>query len=230
MAGMLWIDQSVSRLNLVAGTKDPGGGPWPGTSEVDRHSRPNTLAAFNAGFLMRDARGGFYEDGHHVRGLRDHQASVVITRDGRATVSEWGRDVHLSRDIWAVRQNLALIVDHRRVLRGLTRNNHFTWGSRRSQLEYVWRSGIGVDARGHLMYIAGDKFALGTLAAAFVQAGAVRAMELDIHFDEVTANLFSPGRGHPGRLIGTKLLPGMPRPATRYLQPDQRDFFTVTLR
>lgn len=229
-AGVLWIDQSQSRLDLVAGTMQPGGGPWPGHAEVDTRHRPATVAAFNAGFLMRDAQGGFYENGHRARRLRNGQASVVIRRDGRATVGRWGRDVALTPDVWAVRQNLALIVDHGRAVRGLTRNGHFRWGSRRSQLEYVWRSGIGVDPQGHLIYIAGDKFNLTTLAAAFVQAHAIRAMELDIHFGEVSANLYSPGNGTSNHVNASKLLPGMPRPATRYLQPDQRDFFTVRLR
>ncbi len=196
----------------------------------DYVTKPFRAAELTAGFLMRDARGGFYEGGHHARRLRDQEASVVIFRNGHATVAKWGRDAHFSQDVWAVRQNLALIVDHGRAVQGLRRNNHFIWGSRRSQLEYVWRSGIGIDARGQLIYIAGDKFALTTLASAFVQVGAVRAMELDIHFHEVTANLFTPRGPGPNALNATKLLPGMPRPATRYLQPDQRDFFTVTLR
>ena len=55
-------------------------------------------------------------------------------------------------------------------------------------------------------------------------------MELDIHYDMVTANLFTPAAPPPRPDDATKLLPSMPRPATRYLQPDQRDFFTVTLR
>lgn len=230
VAGELWVDPSQARLNLVAGTKDPGGGPWPGTSQVDPRQRSITLAAFNSGFLMGGAHGGFYENGRTYKRLRPGKASVVIARNGRPTVAQWGRDVRSMQGVAAVRQNLALIVDHGRAVKGLTRNTHFSWGSRQSQLEYVWRSGLGVDAAGHLIYIAGNKFTLTTLAAALVQAHAVRAMELDIHNDMVTANLFAPEPNHPGQVRAAKLLPQMPRPATRYLQPDQRDFFTVTLR
>lgn len=230
VAGELWLDPSQARLNLLAGTKDPGGGPWPGSAQVAPSQRSSTLAAFNSGFLMSGAHGGFYENGHTVRRLRPGKASVVISSDGRPTIAEWGRDFRSTRGLAAVRQNLALIVDHGRAVRGLTRNTHFSWGSRRSQLEYVWRSGVGVDAGGHLIYIAGNTFTLKTLAAALVQAHAVRAMELDIHNDMVTANLFTPEPDHPGQVRAVKLLPQMPRPATRYLQPDQRDFFTVQLR
>ncbi|MDQ6696241.1 MAG: phosphodiester glycosidase family protein [Actinomycetota bacterium] len=230
VAGELWIDPSQARLHLVAGTKDPGGGPWPGMAEIEPGQRSTTLAAFNSGFLMAGAHGGFYENGRTYKRLRRGKASVVISPNGRATVAQWGRDIGSTRGVAAVRQNLALIVDHGHPVRGLTRNTHFEWGSRQSQLEYVWRSGLGVDAQGHLIYIAGNKFTLTTLAAALVQAHAVRAMELDIHNDMVSANLFSPQPGHVGGVRAWKLLPQMPRPATRYLQPDQRDFFTVSLR
>ena len=79
------------------------------------------------------------------------------------------------------------------------------------------------------MYVAGNHFTLTTLAAALTQAGAVRGMQLDIHTPMVTANLFKLGSGDP-RSAPLKLLPAMSRPADRYQAPDQRDFFTVTLR
>jgi hypothetical protein len=57
-------------------------------------------------------------------------------------------------------------------------------------------------------------------------AGAVRAMELDINYDWATFNFYGTfSAGDP-----TKLLPGMSRPATRYLSPDDRDFFAVYAR
>ena len=109
----------------------------------------------------------------------------------------------------------------RAAVKGLTRNTDFRWGTHRSQLEYVWRSALGISAQGHLIYIAGNYFTPSTLAKALVEAHAVRGMQLDIHNDMVTANLFTPQRLHPGVIHATKLLPSMPRPATRYLQPDR---------
>ena len=54
----------------------------------------------------------------------------------------------------------------------------------------------------------------------------VRAMELDINYEWTTFNFYSTfGAGGP-----TKLLPGMSRPATRYLSPDDRDFLAVYAR
>lgn len=51
-------------------------------------------------------------------------------------------------------------------------------------------------------------------------------MELDIHRDMVTFNLFT----HEAGVSGHKLLPDMTRSADRYLNPDWRDFLMVTPR
>ena len=62
------------------------------------------------------------------------------------------------------------------------------------------------------------------------EAGVVRGMELDIHPEMVTFNIFHPTDRMSTGVTGAKLLPDMQRPAGRYLVPDQRDFFAVTLR
>jgi hypothetical protein len=41
---------------------------------------------------------------------------------------------------------------------------------------YTWRSGLGVDAAGNLVYVGGSGLNLVTLANALVQAGAVRGL------------------------------------------------------
>ena len=45
----------------------------------------------------------------------------------------------------------------------------------------VWRSGVGIDRRGNLIYAAANDQTVGSLAAILIHAGAVRAMELDIN-------------------------------------------------
>jgi len=45
----------------------------------------------------------------------------------------------------------------------------------------VWRSGIGVDRHGNLIYVAGEDQTVKSLATTLLHAGAVRAMELDIN-------------------------------------------------
>jgi hypothetical protein len=86
---------------------------------------------------------------------------------------------------------------------------------------YTWRSGLGVDAVGNLVYVGGSGLNLVTSANALVQAGAVRGMQSDIH-NQVVAFLSYPS--------GVKPLPDMPGSLDCYPVPDRRDFFAVTLR
>ena len=51
-------------------------------------------------------------------------------------------------------------------------------------------------------------------------------MQLDINSYWVTFNSYAP----PAPAQPSSLLPGMTRPVTRYLSPDDRDFFAVYLR
>jgi hypothetical protein len=131
-------------------------------------------------------------------------------------------------DVFAVRQNLDLIVDAAHPVAGLTLNVDQRWGSAKNQFQYTWRSGLGVDATGNLIYVGGAGMNLATLAGALTRAGAVRGMELDIHGAMV--DFFSYPHGGDATSAGVKLLPAMPNGPSRYLVPDQRDFFAVTLR
>jgi hypothetical protein len=226
VAGM-WIDRSQTHPKLVAGTKEPGGSGWPWGAEIPPQLRTQVLAAFNGGFRMKDANGGFEVDGRVAVPLRVGAASLVISRDGTARIGRWGIDVGRDPTVVGVRQNLQLIVDGGHPVPGLDQNADGAWGTSHVQLEHTWRSALGVDAHGNLVYVAGAGLNLQTLATAITQAGAVRAMELDIHDPVVTCNLYEPDPAHPGSVIARKLIPTMQRPATRYLQPDQRDFIAI---
>jgi hypothetical protein len=100
------------------------------------------------------------------------------------------------------------------------------WDATLGNAVRVWRSGVGVDARGNLIYAVADHQTVGSLAEILRRARAIRAMELDI-------NTYWPSfityRG-PGAVGAANLLPGMDRSAQRYLTPDGRDFFAVYLR
>jgi len=229
IVGAAWLDQSLTSTRLIAGTREPGG-PSPEGAQVPPQLRSTLVAAFNSGWKMKDISGGFYAGGRMAVPLRDGSASLVIDTAGRVTVGQWGRDVAMSPQVAAVRQNLALVVDRGRPVPGLADNSSGAWGSARNQFQYTWRSGVGTDRSGNLVYVAGDKLTLAGLARAMVGAGVQRGMELDIHPGMVTFTTFHPVAGAPFGLAGTKLLPDMSQPAIRYLQPDQRDFFAVTLR
>jgi hypothetical protein len=229
-ANVVRFDQQATKLVLVPGLGEPGGRNWAWGSGIPRPQRPAVIAAFNAGFKFRQTRGGFYSEGHHaVRPLARGLASIVIRRDGTADVAKWGRDATLTSDVVSVRQNLDLIVDHGHPVSRLRNDTGLRWGSARSQFQYTWRSAIGVDAAGRLIYLAGSDMTLMQLADAMSMAGAVRAMQLDIHDGVVTFNWFHRDATGSG-VTGSKLMPSMQRSSTRFLAPDWRDFLAVTVR
>ena len=77
------------------------------------------------------------------------------------------------------RQNLPLIVDQGRVNPNLSDGPE--WGATLGNAILVWRSGIGVDAHGNLIYAAANDQTVAGSRALMIHAGAVRAMELDIN-------------------------------------------------
>ncbi len=225
-AGLAWMDTSLLRLVLHPGTQEPGGGRWSQPPQLSAADRPAVLGAFNGGFRLDAARGGFYEGGRTVGVLRNGAASLVITTDGQAQVGQWGRDVHPGRSVVAVRQNLDLLVDGGQVAPGLDSNSRHRWGATIGNRLYVWRSGVGQTATGALVYAAGDRLSAATLAELLRRAGSVRAMELDINA-EWTSYVLYPTAAFPTE---RNLLPDMQRSAKRYDTTGSRDFVAVLRR
>jgi membrane-associated phospholipid phosphatase len=226
----LWVDHRLTRPQLVAGTREPTG-RWPWGAEIPVELRSRVVAAFNGGFRLGDNVGGFWLGGRVGRPLVPGRASLVIRRDGSVDVVAWRSALQADRSIVAVRQNLDLVIDHGRAEPGIGRNSESRkWSNRYLQAEWTWRSGVGVDRHGNLVYVAGSKLDLAGLTRAMLQAGIVRGMELDMHPGVVTCNLYVPDANVPSGVVARKLIPSMTRPATRYLQPDQRDFIALELR
>jgi hypothetical protein len=228
VAGIARFDQNLVAAHLIAGTKEPSGQGWPENGQVPAALQPGLVATFNSGWKITDAQGGFLADGRTAKPLRDGSASAVIDTTGRVVIGAWNRDVGPGPGVAAVRQNLALVVENGTPVPGLDVNTDSRWGSAKNQLQYTWRSGLGTDANGDLIYVGGNQLTLQTLADTLTAAGAVTAMELDIHPAMVA--LFSYAHAPDGTPTGTLLLPTMDAPAQRYLVPDQRDFFAITAR
>ena len=57
------------------------------------------------------------------------------------------------------------------------------WGYTLGGVTRVWRTGVGIDRRGNLIYVAADDQTVITLAKILQHVGAVRAMEFDINPD-----------------------------------------------
>jgi hypothetical protein len=227
VAGIAWIRASDTVAHLVAGTTQPGGPTWPGGARVAPKDVPSLVATFNSGWRFQDLLGGFYENGRYSRPLEQGAGSIVIDRAGRVTIGRWGQDVSMSPSVVAVRQNLHLIVVGGAAAPGIA-DASGPWGVPGNQRQFTWRSGLGVDARGNLIYVAGNHMTLRVLTNALVAAKAVRAVELDMHTGMVFFARWVQSKG--GAVAPQKLLPSMPSAADRFLRADQRDFFYVTLR
>ncbi|HEX5587784.1 MAG TPA: hypothetical protein VFZ17_10775, partial [Acidimicrobiia bacterium] len=224
---LMWLDTKLLKATYVPGLQEPGGGPNPWGSQIPPEARGSLIAAFNSGFKMDSARGGVYFGGQEVRGLVPGSASIVIFKDGSASVGVWGRDFAMGPTIESVRQNLELLVDNGQLNPALQENDTTAFGATLGNNVYVWRSGVGVTATGALVYAGGPAMSVVSLAKTLQNAGAVRAMELDINTDWVSAYTYvNENAADPNSpVIGIKLGGDMSRGGDRYLQPGERDFF-----
>ena len=245
--GLTWMDSKLLKFQLFPGTEEPGG-RWDNPGQVPMDQRLELVAAFNGGFRMQDARGGFYLNGQTRGTLRDGAASLVFYSDGRVQVGKWGRDATMTPDVVGVRQNLDLIIDNGggppnpggspggtaapgQPVPGLTDNADGAWGATFGNKILAWRSAVGVTADGAVVYGYGDGLGSLSLAQLMLRAGCVRAMQLDINTVWTTFNFYAATRFlDPTSVEGVKLLPEAFKGANRYLSPDARDFIGVFMR
>jgi hypothetical protein len=221
--GLAWIDTKRTRIRLNAGRIEPTVTLPSRAMEVPLSTRDRLLATFNSGFKLSDSLGGYTIYGHTYAAMRKGLATIIGYQDGRINILDWTHGPTAPSSVSFARQNLPLIVDHGRPNPQL--GNSSVWGATIGAAVLVWRSGIGVDRHGNLIYAAGNDQTAESLAGALIRAGAVRAMELDINPYWVRFITYS---GF-GALGPSNLLPDMNRVATRYLTPDDRDFFAVYL-
>jgi len=90
----------------------------------------------------------------------------------------------------------------------------------------VWRTGLGIDPQGNLLYLAAPNQTALSLGRLLLHAGAVRAMQLDI-------NPAWPVFVTYGRRGGGSPSPFVPNPnqsATTFLYRSIKDFFALYLR
>jgi hypothetical protein len=224
VAGVAWFDHRRTAVSLYPGLHEPPGGATAGAGEVPTGRRRALLATFNSGFKHKDSGGGFFAQGRLVEPMVAGQGTIVAMQDGRVDVRAWHGGARVGAGVAFARQNLPLIVDGGRPNPNLSDGPQ--WGATLGNAILVWRSGVGVDRRGNLLYAAGPSLGVAGLARILIHAGAVRAVELDINSYWVTLNTY----GLSGALDARALLPSMHRSTQRYLTPDDRDFFAVYLR
>jgi hypothetical protein len=241
-AGLAWMDTRLLAARLYSGSLSPGGGPYRFTAPIRPAQAATLVAAFNGGFKMQDARGGYYTEGRTVVPLVRGAASLVIYADGSVSLGAWGSGVTMTRAVASVRQNLVLLVANGRPTPRVTTRTWRFWGSTCSAIscghglpgvEHQWRSGLGITADGALVYTAGPALDPLQLAQLLVRAGAVRAMELDINPAWPVFASYSPASsaGLAAPSNGSKLLASTDHgPGAFFSRAWARDFITMSAR
>jgi hypothetical protein len=225
VAGVAWINQTRTSIWLYPGMQEPSV-PLPsrGPEEVPPAARSNLVATFNSGFKLADSGGGFAVGGHTYAPLKNGLGTVVRYADGHVDVISWTGGSSVPPNIVYARQNLPLIVNNGTPNPNLSDGP--AWGATLGNAIQVWRSAVGVDKYGNLLYAAANDQTVASLAQIMLRAGAVRAMELDINTYWVSFITYR----HPGAIGAANLLPDMDRTNQRYLTPDDRDFFAVYVK
>jgi hypothetical protein len=225
VAGVAWIDTSRTDIWLYPGAQEPAVAmPSRGPEEVPMAKRSRLVATFNSAFKLADSGGGFASGGHTYAPLHDGMATIVRYRSGQINVVNWTSGSTAPADVVYARQNLPLIVDNGHLNPNLSTGPE--WGATLGNAVQVWRSGLGIDRHGNLIYAAANYQTVASLAEILKRAGAVRAMELDI-------NSYWPSfitYRYPGAKAAANLLSSMNRSPLRYLTPDDRDFFAVYVK
>ena len=240
-AGVAWMDTHLLAARLYSGSESPGGGPYRYTAAIQPASARYLVAAFNGGFKMNEAEGGYYTEGRMIDPLRLGAASLVIYADGSANVGAWGTDLRMTPGVIAVRQNLVPLVAGGRPTPLAKSTNWEAWGNTCGAsscahsvpgVEHQWRSALGVTSDGALIYTQGPALDPLQLADVLVRAGVVRAMELDVNpswpifatYDPASQHgLATPSDGH--------LLTATIRDPGTFFDPAwARDFITMSMR
>ncbi len=242
VAGVAWMDTRLLSARLYSGSMSPGKGPYRFTAPVSPAYARTLVAAFNGGFVMKVAHGGYYTEGRVVDPLRTGAASFVIYANGGVDIGAWGSDVSMTSRVVSVRQNLVPLVADGHLTEAAMSANWGAWGSTCGLysclktvpgIEHQWRSGVGITRNGALVYVTGPALSPYQLAQLLVRARVVRGMELDINsswpdfatYDPVVAN------GLASSANGSKLLASTVQgPWTFFRASWPRDFITMSAR
>ncbi len=222
-AYLAWFDHRRTALAFYPGRYEPPSAAVRGPAMVPESQRRRLVATFNAGFIYRDVNNGSTDNGRVNEPLAKGNATLIGYRDGRVAIKIWNSGPNAGPNVAWSRQSLPPIIWHGRLNPNL--NESSQWGFTVGNAVRVWRTGVGIDRRGNLIFAAADDMTVTTLARILQRAGAVRAMQFDINADWHTLITYT----HHHGLRPTQVGPSN-RPDGRYLSPDDRDFFAVYRR
>jgi hypothetical protein len=223
VAYVAWFDRKRTAVAFYPGRYEPPHAAVRGPAMVPYGQRWRLLATFNAGFTYRYGGNGSAINGLVNEPLQHGIATLIGYRNGELAIVKWegGRD---ARGVAWARQSLPPIVWNGRV--NPTLDSSLKWGETIGNSLRVWRTGVGIDRRGNLIFVAADAQSVLSLARILQYAGAVRAMQFDINPYWHTLITYR----HDHGLVPTMVEPQPNHSAQRYLVPDDRDFFAVYRR
>jgi len=224
VAYVAWFDHNRTALAWYPGRYEPPNAPVRGPSSVPHDQRWRLLATFNGGFTYVDGHNGSAVNGRTNEPLRDGLATLAAYRSGRVDILRWSGGPNAPPGVAWARQSLPPIVWAGKLNPAL--DNSTKWGATLGNAVRVWRTGVGVDRRGNLVYAAANDQTVVTLARILQRAGAVRAMQFDINPEWPTLITYT----HHHGLVPSVVVPNPMQPPTRYLVPDDRDFVAVYRR
>jgi hypothetical protein len=225
VAYVAWFDHTRTQIGYYPGRYEPPNAAVRGPMMVPPGQRWRLLATFNGGFTYTDGNNGSSDNGLMNEPLQDGNATLIGYSDGRIDIVNWTGGQNVGPGIAWARQSLAPIVWNGQLNPQLNDNpNSPQWGYTLGGVTQVWRSGVGIDAHGNLIYVAANDLTVITLAQILQHVGAVRAMEFDINPEWHTLITYTHG---PSGLVPTMVGLNPMQAPTRYLVPDDRDFFAV---
>ncbi len=227
LAYVAWFDHTRTAIAYYPGRYEPPNAAVRGPMMVPDGQRWRLRATFNGGFTYEDGENGSTVDGHVNEPLKDGKATLVGYRDGRVGIVKWNGGPNAGSDVAWTRQSLAPIVWNGRLNPELNEDpNSPEWGFTLGGVTRVWRTGVGIDRHGNLLFVAAEGQTVISIAKLLKHIGAVRAMEFDINPDWHTLITYTHRRGLMPRMVE----PQPNQSASRYLVPDDRDFFAVYQR
>ena len=219
-----WIRTAATVLGLYPGYEGPGVTSLArGPEAVPSTGISQLLATFNSGFYEKDGAAGFYTNHTLYFPLVKGLATVVRYTNGTVGITQWAGGPNPGPTVLMARQNLPLLVNNSAPTPGTA--NNYEWGLTLHGLAAVWRSALGIDKNGNLIYAAAPAQTAASMAAIMVQLHSVRAMELDINPEwPIFVTYAGPGAAGP-----TLDVPNPNQIPGRFLYSSTKDFFAVFL-
>lgn len=223
---LIQVDMGAVNIGIVAGRKEPGsavGKPGPGIVPKDIIDSGNLIAAFDGGFQYKDGEYGMIVGDTTYLPLKNDLGTLIGYKDGKLKIVDYQGEP-LGDNVAFVRQNCPILVIDGNVT-VTDQRSRALWGrlAKGTTDIFTWRSGIGINKNGNILFAVGNNLTPETLAAALKSAGAVNAIQLDINPIWVRFNVFD--TTGPGTYDSTPLNKQLYDGTKGYLHGYDKDFF-----